>query len=215
MKRAIGDDQKTRRRLDIIESAKALLSERDFESVTLTEVASRLGLVKGTLYQYFPTKEALALEVLERETGLWLEDLGRELEANPVRSNGDLAGALAASLAQRPLVVSLFSIVHIRLEKNLSPERLVAFKLKSAEALESGSDLLESSWPPLAGKGKETILAFYGLAIGIGHLTEHSASIETALKTPGLEVFRLDFGTQLRKTMTWLLEGIISQGSER
>ncbi|HAP42828.1 MAG: hypothetical protein A2087_10910 [Spirochaetes bacterium GWD1_61_31] len=212
MKRAIGDDQKTKRRLDIIESAAGLLSERDFDDVTLTDVASALGLVKGTLYKYFPTKEALVLEVLERELELWIVYLRTELRNNPVESTTGLSAVLARSLAQRSLLVRLFSIVHILLEKNLSLERLIAFKRKSLAALESGSELLESSWAPLAGKGKETILAFYGMAIGVGHLTERSPSIEVALETPGLGIFRLDFETQLQKTMTWLLDGILKPG---
>jgi AcrR family transcriptional regulator len=49
-------DDKRRR---ILAAATAVFAERDFHQVSVSEVASRAGVGKGTLYLYFPTKDDL------------------------------------------------------------------------------------------------------------------------------------------------------------
>jgi AcrR family transcriptional regulator len=57
----------------ILAAATAVFAERDFHQVLVSEVASRAGVGKGTVYLYFPTKDHLhrgALEAsLERVAG--------------------------------------------------------------------------------------------------------------------------------------------------
>jgi AcrR family transcriptional regulator len=63
------DDKRQR----ILAAATAVFAERDFHRVQVSEVASRAGVGKGTVYLYFPTKDALhqvALQAsLERLAG--------------------------------------------------------------------------------------------------------------------------------------------------
>ena len=49
-----------RRVAAILAAAAALIAEVGYEAATLTEVAARAGASIGTLYQYFPNKEAVA-----------------------------------------------------------------------------------------------------------------------------------------------------------
>jgi len=49
------DDKRDR----ILAAATAVFAERDFHRVQVSEVAERAGVGKGTLYLYFPTKDAL------------------------------------------------------------------------------------------------------------------------------------------------------------
>jgi AcrR family transcriptional regulator len=51
----------------ILQQAKGLLLERGYEALTMREVAAGCGIAVGTLYNYFPSKEALA-------GGVMLED---------------------------------------------------------------------------------------------------------------------------------------------
>jgi AcrR family transcriptional regulator len=48
-----------RRVAQLLETAAAVLSEVGYEAATMTEIASRAGASIGTVYQYFPNKEAL------------------------------------------------------------------------------------------------------------------------------------------------------------
>jgi AcrR family transcriptional regulator len=61
-------------------AAVALFAEKGYDAVTMTEVAARAGAPIGSLYQFFPSKEALADAVLER-IGSLLEDALIRIEA--------------------------------------------------------------------------------------------------------------------------------------
>jgi AcrR family transcriptional regulator len=55
------DDKRGR----ILAAATAVFAERDFHQVLVSEVASRAGVGKGTVYLYFPTKDQLQRVALE------------------------------------------------------------------------------------------------------------------------------------------------------
>jgi len=55
------DDKRQR----ILAAATAVFAERDFHQVLVSEVASRAGVGKGTVYLYFPTKDHLHRGALE------------------------------------------------------------------------------------------------------------------------------------------------------
>ncbi|WP_437615979.1 TetR/AcrR family transcriptional regulator [Erwinia sp. V71] len=60
-------EQKARRPREIIEAAFEEFSEKGYMATRLEDVAKRLGITKGTIYLYFPTKEAL-FEAMVRHT---------------------------------------------------------------------------------------------------------------------------------------------------
>src|SRR4029077_10438380 len=55
-----------RRVADLLQAAASLFAEKSYDAVTMTEVAARAGAPIGSLYQFFPSKEALADAVLDR-----------------------------------------------------------------------------------------------------------------------------------------------------
>lgn len=54
------------RRAEIAEAAVRLWAERGFDRTSVAEVAESVGVSKGTLYLYFPSKQALLEDVLRR-----------------------------------------------------------------------------------------------------------------------------------------------------
>lgn len=50
-------------RKEILESAKNLFSEKGFENTTMDQIANRADVSKGTLYNYFVSKDALILAI--------------------------------------------------------------------------------------------------------------------------------------------------------
>lgn len=63
----------------ILVAARDLFRERGFESVAMSEIAERVGVVEGLLYKYFPTKRALLLAVLAHWYDSLFGDHTREL----------------------------------------------------------------------------------------------------------------------------------------
>ena len=65
---------------ELLEAAAAVFSEKGYEAATMTEIAARARAPIGSLYQFFPAKEALADTLLQNYVTLLASDL-RELEA--------------------------------------------------------------------------------------------------------------------------------------
>ena len=56
------------RRSDIISAARHLFRAKGYDKTTMQDVIQRLGIAKGTIYHYFPSKEVLLEAVLKHCT---------------------------------------------------------------------------------------------------------------------------------------------------
>jgi TetR/AcrR family fatty acid metabolism transcriptional regulator len=56
---------------DIVAAARAEIIEKGYDGVSMQAIAARAGVVEGTLYRFFKTKQELMLGVAER----WLEEI--------------------------------------------------------------------------------------------------------------------------------------------
>ena len=50
---------------DILKAARAIIGQSGYEGVTVAEIAERAGIVEGTVYRYFKSKEELLLKVAD------------------------------------------------------------------------------------------------------------------------------------------------------
>lgn len=93
--------KKLRTRRLISETARRLFAERGFEAVPVSEVASAAEVSEATVYNYFPTKEDLVYEGMERFEAEMLQAVRERPSGEPVaqafgRFVLDVRGALAA-----------------------------------------------------------------------------------------------------------------------
>lgn len=82
-----------------MESAASLFAEKGYDAVTMTEVAARASAPIGSLYQFFPSKEALADALLERFGTRLRDALGGIEERAAAYTVPQLADALLSLLA--------------------------------------------------------------------------------------------------------------------
>ncbi len=54
----------------LLEAAASVIAERGYEAATMAEIAARAGALVGSLYHFFPSKEALAEALIERYRGI-------------------------------------------------------------------------------------------------------------------------------------------------
>ncbi|HJU84258.1 MAG TPA: TetR family transcriptional regulator [Holophagaceae bacterium] len=217
MKRARDREQKRERRNAILAEARALIQGTPFTELTMSQVADRCGLAKGTLYLYFRTKEELFLALLEQEFGIWFEALERGLDAMKGGSNREAVRRLLvdATLA-RPDFPRLLGLLHGVLEHNLPAQVAHAFKLDLLRHAERTARHLEKRLAFLApGQGLELLLRFHALVIGFQAMADPAPAIREILEFPGLEVFQVDLGQALNGTFQALLMGLERQHSEK
>ncbi|MFO0573037.1 MAG: TetR family transcriptional regulator [Polyangia bacterium] len=225
----MSDEAKGERRQTIVAAAAQLLDELPYDQITVATVAERLGLAKGTLYLYFPTKEGLFLALLEDELAAWFAALRERLaerrsERSPERSPErkrdaaapgltpeQLAERIVDSLELYPRLPRLLTVLHSVLERNVPAPEVVAFKQQLRDEVGVTAALIEERLPALRrGQGAVLLLRLHALTIGAFQMTDVSAAVRAALddESAGLAVFDLSFGPFLRGTLRALIAGM-------
>jgi AcrR family transcriptional regulator len=72
--------ERKQRQNDIIKATRKLLADKDFDEVSMDEIAKEIGLGKGTLYLYFKNKESLYFAVVLQGIRIWAEIVKKEVK---------------------------------------------------------------------------------------------------------------------------------------
>lgn len=211
MQRARQGHQKRARRAAILAAALATLQDTPYQDLTMTQVAARAGLVKGTLYLYFTTKEELFLELLRDQLHGWFWDLEAGLELLPRRSRLEAAARLVAdSAAARPLLRTLLGVLPGTLERNLSAQTIQAFQHEWTARTTAMGSLLESTLPFLPqGEGVRLLQRICVHIIGL------QALAGPGQQAPAARVLQLDFHPELLLGVRALLRELKAQARPR
>jgi AcrR family transcriptional regulator len=99
-----------------LEAAAHILERKGFAGYNTNAIAGRAGVSVGSLYQYFPNKDALTAALIERETSVLLNELG-SVAAQPSFSIGltSMVRAAVAHQTRRPTLARLLDIEEHRL----------------------------------------------------------------------------------------------------
>lgn len=88
---------------ELLQAAAAVFAEKGYEAATMTEIAARADAPIGSLYQFFPVKEALADTLVQNYVELMAADL-LELETHATEiDNPTLVERLFGLLRSHPL----------------------------------------------------------------------------------------------------------------
>ena len=110
--RARRDADKAERVGAILAAARQVWAESSWIDFSVDEVAKRAGIVKGTVYLYFPSKERLLLVVFESYLEEFLDDVDRALEKRRGRASaGDVTELLSRHLRGRDSFLRLLPLV--------------------------------------------------------------------------------------------------------
>lgn len=216
--RAVSDDLKEVRRAAILRAALSLFRKVPFDSITVAAVAAEAGIAKGTVYLYFATREALFLALLTEQFEDWFAALDVWLDEPADGPFGPVFVDWAiASLVARPLFVRLIAIMHTVLEHNIELATALPFKqLLAARAGAAGERLsARMGWPdPLT--GMRLLLWLHGITIGLQHMSAPAPVVRQAMRRDAqLQIFDLDFGTELRALLTQVLTGMTLTHGDR
>lgn len=213
--RATKDDQKQQRRQEIMEVAWQRFQDSNYQAITMSEVAEKSGLAKGTLYLYFKTKEELFLAIQEQQLTEWFSEVNTRLDELIAKGQQGVTAVkrvFCESLNNREHFVRLLAILHIVLEQNIEIEAARRFKhFTLAHLLETGTRL-EQVLPFLGnGQGARLILQIYALVIGLQNLADPAPVVWQALQEPGLELMIINFKQEFAEIVENLLIGLASR----
>ena len=202
--------QKAQRRRAILDAAAELLAEGGLDKVGLNAIARQSGLTKSNLYRYFESREQILLELLITDEAEWVTSL--EVALAPLAGSNDaeaVGSALARSLCEHPRLCMLTTVLGTVLEQNVSLETVVAFK---QQALALSIRISNALYTALPEHGLAAIAEFghyvHALVAGLWPITHPAPVVKQAVERPEFAIFRHDFETDLRRSITILLLGL-------
>ncbi|HLL00667.1 MAG TPA: TetR family transcriptional regulator [Myxococcaceae bacterium] len=208
--RARKDEDKEARRQLILDEALALYTATSYAEVKMADVAERAKLAKGTVFLYFPTKEALFLALLEDLLFAWFEKLDGLLSGGEGQWTGQqLARTVAESLEGQETLTRLLALLQTVLEQNVTQEQVRGFKERLLTVLVNTGALVEQRLAFLApGEGGRFLLHLHALVTGLRQMADVAPVTRGVLDLPHMEPLRVDFTTELTAALTHLLRGL-------
>jgi AcrR family transcriptional regulator len=109
----------------IVEAAARILESKGPDGFSTNAVAERAGVSIGSLYQYFPRKEALIGALIARETSLLIDDAEAAMaEPSGAAALSALIRAAIAHQFRRPTLARLLDLEEARLPFDADTERV-------------------------------------------------------------------------------------------
>ena len=163
-RRAVTDAQKQFRRQEILDGARAYFEAAGYEGFTMTQLATRLGIVKGTLYLYFPTKEAIILALYARALEDWCELMKVKL-ASPIAGD-DFIQLFYDTTINDPILIPILTRLEHVIEHNVSVELLIDSKRHFQTCLNSIADKIQTALDLSVNEARELIMTLGVLLSG-------------------------------------------------
>jgi AcrR family transcriptional regulator len=211
--RARKEEDKEARRRQLLDAALELYRTTSYDEVKMADVAERSKLAKGTVFLYFPTKEALFLALLEEQLFAWFVKLEETLSKGEGRWTGArVARTVAESLEGEEglSLTRLLARLQTVLEQNVTVEQVRSFKEQLLEAVGRAGALVEKRLPFLSeGEGIHFFLQVHALVVGLRHMADLAPVVrEVHDAAPHLNPLRVDFIRELTASLTTLLRGL-------
>ena len=169
-RRARQPSEKAERRDAIIGAAQSLVSLKQAQLPSVTAIAHKAGIAKGTIYLYFSTKEEIYLGVLGQGFALWLAEIERALSAR----NADVASFIDSYCRfcrTHPQVLYLASLSGALLERNVREEFADEFKAGLALAVAQAGKMIARLAPELSvAQAARKFVCSYATTIGLWQL---------------------------------------------
>lgn len=211
--RATNSEDKLAKRQIILTAALQIFKRTSYNEVTMSAIADKTKLAKGTLFLYFPTKEELFLALMEAQLIEWFDAVDAELDMLKGQSPiSEISSLIANSLKERGEFTRLLAIHSTILEQNVSYKSIFKHKQIIMQRLAGTGSRLEKSLSFLqAGQGAHFILQCQALVVGLWHLTDPSPVASAVIEKEGLTAFKLNFYFEFENVLTSLLYGIEKQ----
>lgn len=207
--RARNDSEKAMKRKTLLYAAWTLLKQMDGQLPTAVQIAQQANVSKGTVYIYFKTKEEIFLSLFLSKLTAWAQDIKTELEKAEQPDIDLFSEILARYPHENQLMMVLGGMLHGVLEKNVSFDTLLNFKIRVSRIVEDSGVLFYGYFPWLPpNHGARFMLTVYNL---FGALFQSAASpdpMKQALEKRGIETFVVDLRTDMVNTVRVQLLGL-------
>jgi AcrR family transcriptional regulator len=161
------------RRKSILDAARQVFWKQGYTGATMPGIAAAAELAPGTLYLYFPSKDALYAELLAEGYEIMQRRLeaARAQAAAPRRQAAALIDAFFAFATEFPQYFDAMFFVLQReggsRESRLAPEQVQRLKAAEQRCQGIAADVLQSASVPAARRAADSIEAIWSMLAGV------------------------------------------------
>lgn len=209
--RARRPEHRELRKQEILDAAEALLAEMPADEISLRELGRRLGVSKTHVVRYFESREGVFLGLLARLRLAWLDALADEWPAAPCEPDQVMQG-WADSLAARPVLCQLWSLLPSVLERNVSADTVRTYKLVDLEHRTRLAKLVRDRVPALTADAALTLTEYAVVSlVGLWPFSNPTPTVVEATADPRLAGSRVDFATMYGEILQTTLAGLLTR----
>jgi AcrR family transcriptional regulator len=207
--RAYSPQRKEQRATDLVTAARTLAARDGVRAVTLTAIATQAGVHVSAVRRYFDSREEILLGLAEEGYAEWTHALIDRVHGHEGLTSADLARAVTETLAERPLFCDLLTHVTLNLEREVTYERVRAFKFTVGAALAPLTEAITRASALTAEQASDLIIAVISMTAPLWQAA-HPAETLTRLyaEEPSLAHIGIDFSPTLTRLLTALCDGM-------
>jgi TetR/AcrR family transcriptional regulator len=210
--RARSSEQKALRRQALLEAAETYFLEVGYEAFSMAQLAKKTGVVKGTLYLYFKTKEELFLTLYEQSLIRWSQIFIGYL-SNSMSSKAYAQTLYNTALADGSFLPLLIRLEHI-IEHNVEIPRLIKSKRVFIVQVEAVAVSTSASLKLSTAQAREVVKTMGVLLIGATRV-DQGPSIDYEELPRDVQVLITSFSSEplFVKNAVRIIEGIRAEAA--
>ncbi|HEX3678747.1 MAG TPA: TetR family transcriptional regulator [Galbitalea sp.] len=211
--RARSDEAKTLRERSILDAARRLGEARGIREITLTDIATAIGMHKSALLRYFETREQIFLRLTAAEWERWSAELQTALATEDAATPMSIARDFARTLTARPLFCDLLAQTPLNLERNVSMDSVRSFKLVTHREVDTIIAKLRELLPRLTEEQDLDVIATATSMAGAQWQMANPGREAAALyrSDPLLAHAIVDLEPRLARVLRALIEGFLTE----
>ncbi|MEU2336135.1 TetR family transcriptional regulator [Streptomyces sp. NPDC013172] len=213
VQRARRPEHKELRLAAIMNAALSLALEKGVRAVTLTDIAARTGINKSAVLRYVETREDIYLRLTAECWARWAADLHEALEERTDGTADELATALCRTLVDQPLLCDLLAHAALHLERHVSADAVLAYKLAALAALDDMAKTAARFQPVLDEAATRELISTVSLIAGAlwQISTPPEALARLYAEEPRLAHAIVDFAPRLTSTARTVAAGLAAR----
>lgn len=172
----------------ILEAATQLLGQLDFDSTTTNKIAERAGVSIGSYYQYFPNKESLMAQLIDREVKSYTSQLENLFDRNRHLDLESLISLVIENLCRQFLKQKKMARIFIRLSSHLQKTELV--REARQQVADKLTDLITDQDPGAWSKTKSFVLINAVMGVMYSYIQSEENFSEADLKAEMAQLVR-------------------------
>ena len=190
-----------------------LLMKDHYENITMDQVGKACGVAKGTLFNYFPTKESLFLGLLDEKMDGWYQRLEENLTQRGQMAAEQLSYLLVdwvkALMTEDPVTLDLLLRSHVQFEDHVSLEHAKAFRDNLYQRMnKTAATMAQNVQGFTLVKGVKLLLFFHTMLIGHLQLAKLPKAMVMNLSEEEQENYGMDLAITLGDGLRVYMTGV-------